>query len=461
MKKSVILSDFFQSGMPAELVYQKIVSLLTQKKINRLIGIGNEMMKHKHLFTPIEDVMFFASTDDFINQFNILSFREESILLKGARLFQFEKISSLLEQKIHETILEINLNALRSNLKKYQYALGQHIKIMAMVKAFSYGSGSFEIANMLQHEGVEYLAVAYTDEGVELRKAGIRLPIMVMNPTISSFHNLCKHQLEPELYSFDVMDSFLHFLQQKNIKDYPVHLKLDTGMHRLGFLSADIEQLCVLLNNQKFIQIKSVFSHLVASEDPSQDDFTLHQADLFMKMSESIEKAVGYPFLKHLSNTAAIRRHPGLQLDMVRLGIGLYGVDGINDLSNVTTLKTTIAQIKKIKKGETVGYGRKGKVNRDSVIATVRIGYADGYPRILGNGTGKMLIHDQAVPVIGNVCMDMTMLDITDIEAIVGDEVIVFGKNLSVKTIAEWANTIPYEILTGISQRVKRIYYEE
>ncbi len=458
--KTVILSDFFQSGMPEDMLCSRIASILEQKNITRLIGIGPFLMKNKDFFNTI-DASFYSSTDEFIQQLSSLNLFNESILLKGARVFQFEKISSILEQKLHETVMEINLTSVRANLRMFKHILKDNVKMMAMVKAFSYGSGSYEIANLLQHEGVEYLAVAYTDEGVELRKAGIRLPIMVMNIEANSFDNLIKYQLEPELYSFSILDLFYQHLQQKNISDYPVHLKLDTGMHRLGFLSSDMERLSTFLSGKHPFKVKSAFSHLVASEDSAQDSFTAHQAELFLSMTGNLENTLGYSFIRHLANTAAIRRHPHLQLDMVRLGIGLYGIDDSGSLNTVTTLKTTISQIKKVKKGDTVGYGRKGLVNRDSIIATVRIGYADGYSRIFGNGNGKMSIKGRLAPVIGNVCMDMTMLDITDIDAKEGDEVIVFGEQISVREVARWANTIPYEILTGISQRVKRVYFEE
>jgi alanine racemase len=390
-----------------------------------------------------------------------LHFNDETILLKGARIFRFEKISHALEQKMHETILEINLNALRNNLKQYNQLLNKEVKLMAMVKAFSYGSGSYEIASLLQHANVDYLAVAYADEGVALRRSGIRLPIMVMNTEEAGFNNIIEYQLEPELYSFNILNSFVLHLQLHHINNYPVHIKLDTGMHRLGFEQTDIEALCTILSGSQELKIRSVFSHLVASDEKEHDAFTDMQAASFLKMSRQIEQSTGYSFLKHIANTSAIHRHPKLQFDMVRLGIGLYGVDTHFKLQNVTTLKTTISQIRAVKKGESVGYSRKGIVSKDSVIATVRIGYADGYPRILGNGNGKMLLNDQLVPVIGNVCMDMTMLDITGIEAGEGDEVIVFGERLPVTKVSAWANTIPYEILTNISQRVKRIYYEE
>jgi alanine racemase len=338
-------------------------------------------------------------------------------------------------------------------------------KIMAMVKAFSYGSGSFEIANLLQFHKVDYLAVAFGDEGVELRKAGISLPIMVMSPEVSTFDLLLQYNLEPELYSFEMINSFYQYLLQSGIENYPVHIKIDTGMHRLGFEENDLPALLQFLQNNPSFKIQSVFSHLAASGNKVFDDFTQQQATIFLKACDAIEKCVGYPFVKHIANTSAIHRHKNLQLDMVRLGIGLYGVDSNpamqQQLKNVTTLKTTIAQIKQVKKGDSVGYDRSGKASTDSAIATVRIGYADGFSRIFGNGVGCMWVNGKLAPVMGNVCMDMTMLDVTGIPVKVSDEVIVFGEVLPVYQLAAWAGTIGYEILTGVSQRVKRVYYEE
>ncbi len=464
-KRTVILSDILQSGKSNEDLYNDIASILQQKNINRLIGIGQGISKYKDCFAAINETMFFNSTAEFRQQFTSLHFHNETILLKGARIFEFEQISHLLEQQSHQTVLEINLNSITNNLKTYQQQLNPGVKLMAMVKAFSYGSGSFEIANLLQFHKVDYLAVAYADEGVELRKAGIALPIMVMNAEASTFDMLVQYNLEPELYSFDILNAFENYLLQSGINHYPVHIKLDTGMHRLGFETADMDELCARLTASHNFKIQSVFSHLASSDNEVHDSFTKQQAAAFLKCCEQLEKITSYSFLKHIANTSAIHRHKNLQFDMVRLGIGLYGVDANaamqQQLQNVSTLKTTISQIKKVKAGESVGYSRKGIAERDSTIATVRIGYADGYPRNLSNGIGKMWVNNKLVPVIGNVCMDMTMLDVTGIEIATGDEVIVFGKQLPVAELAKWAGTIAYEILTGISQRVKRVYYEE
>ncbi len=464
-KRTLILSDILQSGKSSGELYADVAAILAQKKINRFIGIGPDINKQKNAFQHIPESVFFSSTVDFKQQFHSQHFYDETILLKGARMFEFEQISHLLEEKIHQTVLEINLNAITHNLNTYQQLLHPGVKLMAMVKAFSYGSGSFEIANLLQFHNIDYLSVAYADEGVELRKAGITLPIMVMNAEEVTYDVLVQYNLEPELFSFGIFSSFENYLREGGITNYPVHIKLDTGMHRLGFESTDIEALCTRLEVTTVFKIQSVFSHLAASDSVLHDDFTNVQAQAFIRGCDQIQKITGYHFIRHIANTSAIHRHKDLQFDMVRLGIGLYGVDATpviqQQLKNVTTLKTTISQIKKVSAGESIGYSRKGVAAKDSLIATVRIGYADGYPRLLSNGIGKMLLKGKEVPVIGNVCMDMTMLDITGIEAAEGDEVIVFGADLRVSELAILANSIPYEILTGISQRVKRVYFEE
>jgi alanine racemase len=460
-KKTLILSDLLESGMQDEVLYSKIAAVLKTKSIDRLIAIGSKLKHYVSLFDFIDNKSFYDSTDHFLSDFRNISFREETVLLKGARMFEFEKISNLLEQKTHDTILEINLNAISYNLKIYRQLLKKDVGLMVMVKAFSYGSGSSEIAHLLQQEGVEYLAVAYADEGVELRKSGIHLPIMVMNTSETGYENVVQYQLEPEIFSSNSYNSFKSFLKSKGIAQYPIHLKMDTGMHRLGFMDDELQAILDDLKSNTSFRVKSIFSHLAASENPDQDGFTQMQGQRFHEIALSIEKILGYTPFKHLANTSGIHRHPQFQFDMVRLGIGLYGVDSSLSLQNVTTLKTTIAQIKNIKIGESVGYGRKALMNKDAVIATVRIGYADGFPRSMGNGEGKMLVNGLLAPVVGNVCMDMTMIDISDISASEGDEVIIFGKDLPVSLVASWGKTIPYEILTNVSQRVKRVYFQE
>lgn len=467
-RKTVIISDFLQAGINDEELYHHIAESIQQHNINRIIGVGDKISHYLAVLLQHSSVQqdYYLRTDSFLKQFRASQFKEEAILVKGARIFEFERIVQVLEQKVHQTVLEINLTALAENLKQYQQLLNPSVKIMAMVKAFAYGSGGAEIAGVLQYHKVDYLGVAYADEGVELRKAGITLPIMVMNPEESSFDAIIENNLEPEVYSFELLQSLDAFLQKENLREYPVHVELETGMNRLGFSGSDIEQLAAILFTSSSFRVKSVFSHLAAAEDPAQDDFTRQQFSLFLQCAGRLKERLGYSFLIHISNSAAIVRHPEMQLDMVRPGIGLYGINSTAgsklSLQTVATLRSTIAQIKKLKAGETVSYSRSGVANKDSMIATIRIGYADGYPRRLSNGVGKMWVNGILAPVIGTVCMDMTMIDITGIpDAKEGDEVIIFGKELSVELLAQWAKTIPYEIMTGISQRVKRVYYEE
>jgi alanine racemase len=465
-RRTVILSDILQSDKNDHDLYEQVAAALKQKNVDRLVGIGERIGANREIFFRygIAQTSFYPSTDAFKKDFYQLFFRDETILIKGARVFEFEKIDSLLAEHIHQTVLEINLDAMTHNLKQYQRLLKPATKLMAMVKAFAYGSGTFEIANLLQFHKVDYLAVAYADEGVELRKAGINLPVMVMNTEDSSFDALVQYNLQPVIYSPRLLWLFDQFLKQEGLQQFPVHIEVETGMNRLGFATSEIPDLLAGLKNTCF-RVQTVFSHLAASEEPQQDEFTRQQAAKFMDVVAQLQQTLDYPFLTHISNSAAIERHPELQYDMVRLGIGLYGI-GISglqqlDLQEVSTLKSTIAQIRYLEEGETVGYNRKGVATGRQLIATVGIGYADGYPRSLGNGNGKMWVNGHLAPVSGSVCMDMTMIDITGIPDVhEGDEVVVFGNELSVRQLAHWAQTIPYEILTGISQRVKRIYFE-
>ncbi|MES2826642.1 MAG: bifunctional UDP-N-acetylmuramoyl-tripeptide:D-alanyl-D-alanine ligase/alanine racemase [Bacteroidota bacterium] len=460
--KTVILSDLVETGKTDEVLYKEIAALLKQKNINKLIGVGPHIAAHADVF-ELESV-FFESTQEFIDKFPSLHFSNETILVKGARRFEFERISAIISQKIHDTVLEIDLNALSGNLQYYRNKLKPGVKVMAMVKAFSYGSGSFEIANLLQYHKLDYLAVAYTDEGVSLRKAGITMPIMVMSPEPSGFDAIIKHHLEPELYNIDILKSFSGYLGD-NEYDYPVHLKLDTGMHRLGFEELDIADLLLSLKADKKLKVVSVFSHLVGSESADHDDFSRHQLARFTAMADDIEQEIGHPFIRHLSNTSGITRFPEAQLDMVRIGIGLYGFDGglsnPRALQTVAVLKTTVTQVKHLKPNESVGYSRKGSLAEGGEIATVKIGYADGYSRRFGNGVGHMLINGKPVKTVGVICMDMCMLDVTGMNVKTGDEVIVFNGELTIADLAKQIDTIPYEILTNISQRVKRVYFYE
>lgn len=460
-QKTVILSDFFETGKSPESLYQEIAGLLEQKKVSRIIGIGTSIAEYGKFFKG--EKQFFTDTFQFISALPALSFSKESILIKGARKFEFERISKLLTQKSHDTVLEINLDAMTHNLNFYRSKLNQGVKIMAMVKAFSYGSGSFEIANLLQFNKVDYLAVAYADEGVALKQAGIKLPIMVMSPESSAFDKIIEHNLEPELYSLEVLQDFLSYLSDNTI-DYPVHIKLDTGMHRLGFEEEQDDAIIDLLKSTNKIYVKSVFTHLVGSGNDDLKDFTFAQLNGFKVRAEKLSDALGYKFIKHALNTSGIENFNEYQMDMVRLGIGLYGYDAsvpAQSLRTVAVLKTTISQVKHIKPMETVGYDRKGIMPNGGKTATVKIGYADGYSRYFGHGVGKMMINGVLVSTIGSICMDMCMLDVTGLDVKRGDEVIVFNDELTIKNLADQIQTIPYEILTNISQRVKRIYFYE
>lgn len=459
--KTVILSDILQSGKEERALYQEVSKLLKKYHVNRLIGIGEALSNQGDLFTL--EKSFFKTTSDFLHHLTKNDFADEAILLKGARDFYFEKISSVLEEKSHRTVLEINLNAMVHNLNYFRSKLNPATKIMAMVKALSYGSGTFEIANVLQYQRVDYLGVAFADEGVALRKAGIKIPIIVMNPEQNSFDLMIEHQLEPEIYDFLVLHQFAIAIKDAGKKNYPVHLKLDTGMHRLGFVEEEINQLIDALKAANFIKVKSIFSHLAASDENIHDSFTIKQVQLFDAMSKKIRKALKYPVIRHIANSAGIERFPEAQFDMVRLGIGLYGISATNQeqLATVSTLKSTVIQTKQVKKDETIGYSRKARALDDMTIAIIPVGYADGLNRKLGNGLGKLFINGFLVPTVGNICMDMCMVDITGCNVHEGDEVIIFGKEQSVIDLANMLETIPYEIFTSVSSRVKRVYFQE
>ena len=462
-RKTLILSDIMQGG-DEEDVYTKVADIINARKPSRLIGIGETISRYAGEFNV--EKHFFNNTNEFLSHLPGFIFHDESVLVKGARSFEFEKISRALQQKAHETVLQINFNSLIHNLNYFRSHLKPGTRIMAMVKAFSYGSGSFEIANVLQYHKADYLAVAYADEGVELRTSGISLPIMVMNPEPGSFDNMLRYQLEPEVYSFRILEMVLDAVKKSGSNQpLPVHIKLDTGMHRLGFADGDIEKLIAELKKSPQVKVQSVFSHLAASDADAHKDFTLLQVNRFKEMSDKIIKSLDYPVMRHILNSAGIVRFPEAQFDMVRLGIGLYGV-GANDeeqkkLENVSALKTTISQINYLKKGETVGYNRRGVLEKDSVIATVAIGYADGYGRELGSGKGQMWVNGKPAPIVGDVCMDMCMIDITGIDTKEGDEVVIFDNIPALRQMAKAMNTIPYEVLTGLSGRVKRIYTHE
>jgi alanine racemase len=470
--KTVILSDILQSGKSAPDLYNEVSQMISRKGIKRFFGIGKSLAKQQSLFEKIPhlEAHFFESTEDFLNHFATLNFSSEIILLKGARAFEFEAIAKLLEEKRHATVLEVNLNAIAHNLNEYHKLLQPGVKMMAMVKASSYGSGGYEIAKTLQYNRVDYLGVAYADEGVELRKAGITLPIMVMNPEERSFEAMINFRLEPEIYSLHLLKKFARAFEsfKKTIEhhDFPIHIDLETGMNRLGFAECDIDEMLATLQEHPHLKIQSIFSHLAASEDAKEDVYTKQQIADFERMSKTIIDAISYKPLLHILNSAGIARFPEAQYNMVRLGLGLYGIDSATlpqlKLQTVGKLKSTISQIKPIKKGETIGYNRSFKATKNMTIATISIGYADGIDRRLSNGKGSVLIHNKLAPIVGKVCMDMTMIDITNItETKEGDEAIIFNETLTIQKVAEWAGTIPYEILTGISSRVQRVFFQE
>jgi alanine racemase len=462
LKNTVILSDILQSGLSPKLLYKKVADLFIHKQVDRIIGIGRDLKEHGAAF-KIESE-FYLTTEEFIHSPSFKRFKDELVLIKGSRIFHFERITELLEKKAHETILEVNLDAIVHNYNHFRSILHPDTKIACMVKAFGYGVGSYELAKTLQDHRADYLAVAVADEGEELRKEGIFIPIMVMNPEFSSFNTLFENRLEPEVYSFKLLDALVKETERRGITSYPIHVKVDTGMCRLGFQPEDIPEVCRRLKNQGGLYVRSVFSHLAGSDATEHDAFTLQQITTYIAAAETLEKEMDYPVIKHVLNSAGIERFTEYQLDMVRLGIALYGISSLENpdvLLSVSSLKTTILQIQELPAGRSVGYGRRSYVQRDSRIAVIPIGYADGLDRRLGNGVGEVVIRGKRCPVIGNLCMDICMIDVTDTDAQEGDEVIVFGKELPVSEIAAKLNTIPYEILTSISPRVKRVYYRE
>lgn len=461
-KKTLILSDIFQSGLVTEELYSKVSHLIVSNKINRVIAIGKTIAGFKSKFP---NCLAFETTEKFLEGFDTIPFENETILVKGARHFHFEEIVSLLEEKTHETVLEINLNAISHNLNFFKSKLNPDAKLMVMVKAFSYGNGGFEVAKLLSHHKVDYLGVAFADEGISLRLAGIDLPIMVLNPESTSFTAIIQHQLEPEIYSIKGLNAFLKLAEQKKLKNFPIHIKLDTGMHRLGFEEENLPELISKLKDNKRVVVKSILSHLATSDDMKFIDFTLSQIKLFEKMSSTLMEELQINPIRHLLNTSGISNFQQAQYDMVRLGIGLYGVSNDEEeqklLENVGTLKSIISQIRTIDAGESVGYGRRFLADKPTKIATIPIGYADGISRHWGNGTGYVVIKNKKAPIVGSICMDMLMVDITDIECKEGAEVIIFGESPSVSYMAKQLDTIPYEIMTSISQRVKRVFYRE
>ena len=461
-KKTIILSDIFQSGLTNEALYSKVSQLIVSNKINRVIGIGETISQYKNKFI---NGLTFKNLTEFMSAFDTMNFENETILIKGARDFHFEKIVTLLEEKTHETVLEINLNSISHNLNFYKSKLNPKIKLMVMVKAFGYGNGGFEIAKLLEHHKVDYLGVAFADEGISLKNSGIEVPIMILNPESSSFPAIIQHQLEPEIYSIKGLKAFLKIAEQKKLKYFPIHIKLDTGMHRLGFEENNVTELIATLQGSETIKVKSILSHMATSDDMEHPEFALLQLDLFEKLSSRIQSELKINPIRHILNTSGISNFPQSQYDMVRLGIGIYGISNEEKeqkyLENVGTLKSIISQIRTIQQDESVGYGRRFIAERETKIATIPIGYADGISRSWGNGLGFVIINNKKAKIVGSICMDMLMVDVTDIECKEGNSVIIFGENPSVIFIAKQLNTIPYEILTSISQRVKRVFYRE
>ncbi len=465
-KRTLVLSDIYQSGSTPEALYAQVSELAVKRGIEKFIGIGPELMAQADRI-QIADKAFFADVNHFLSSDAFANLRNELILLKGARPFGFDQITEQLEQKVHETILEVNLNAVVDNLNYFRSFLKPETKMVCMIKADGYGAGAIEIAKTLQDQRVDYLAVAVADEGVTLRKAGITANIMIMNPEMTAFKTMFDYDLEPEVYSFRLMDALIKAARKEGITGWPVHIKFDTGMHRLGFDPVqDIFKLVDRLKHQNAIIPRSVFSHFVGSDSDGFDDFSAKQFALFQEGSDKLQAAFSHHILRHMDNSAGIEHFPERQMDMCRLGIGLYGVDPYvspadNKLKCVSTLKTTILQLRHVPAGETVGYSRKGVLDRDSVIAAIPIGYADGLNRHLGNRHGYCLVNGQKAEYVGNICMDVAMIDVTDIPCMEGDQVEIFGENLPVTALSDTLDTIPYEILTGVSNRVKRVYFQD
>lgn len=461
---TVILSDVLHESYTDNALYRKISELLETKEINRFIGIGEEMEYHRQYFDI--NSQFFASTKDFLDKMSPSDFENELILIKGMPDFHFDEISDMLEAKQHETVLEVNLDAIAHNFNFFRSLVKPNTRIVCMVKASGYGAGSYELAKTLQDRGATYLAVAVLDEGVDLRKAGITMPIMVLNPKVVNYKAMFSYKLEPEIFSIDMCREIIREAEKFSITNYPVHIKLDTGMHRLGFLKEQLPELVELLKSQNAITPSSVFSHLAAADDPSMDDYTTEQFNYFDECCNILQAGFSHHILRHISNTVGIIRFPEKQFEMVRLGIGLYGIPTIddgseNELRMVSALHSVIISIKAWRAGTTVGYGRKGLLMRDSLIATIPIGYADGLDRHLGNGACKMYVNGIYCPTVGNICMDACMIDVTDATCKVGNMVEIFGEHIPVTALSDQLDTIPYEILTSISSRVKRVYYRE
>ena len=462
-KGTLILSDIDQSGETPEELYRQVNDLIVKRGIQKLIGIGPEISAQAHTFL-VGEKSFYANPQEFIDSPAFLQLHDEVILLKGSRRFGFEQITELLEQKVHETILEVNLGAVVDNLNYYRSFLKPETKMVCMVKADAYGAGAVEVAKTLQDHRVDYLAVAVADEGATLRRAGITANIMVMNPEMTAFKTIFDYDLEPEVYSFRLLDALVKAARKEGITGWPVHIKLDTGMHRLGFdPEHDMDELIDRLKHQQTVIPRSVFSHFVGSDSDAFDDFSARQFQLFDEGSRRLQGAFSHKILRHMDNSAGIEHFPERQMDMCRLGLGLYGVNPRNNemISTVSTLKTTILQLRHVNAGDSIGYSRRTILDRDSVIGAIPIGYADGLNRHLGNRHGYCLVNGQKAEYVGNICMDVAMIDVTGINCQEGDSVEIFGNNLPVTVLSDTIDTIPYEVLTGVSNRVKRVYFQD
>ena len=462
-RRTLILSDIYQSGETQQRLYEKVSELALNRGVQKFIGIGS-VLKANASAIHVPECHFFEDVQSFVDSDVFRSLHDELILVKGSRAFGFDYIAELLEQKVHETILEVNLNALVDNFNYYRSLMKPETKLVCMVKADAYGAGAVEVSKTLQDHRVDYLAVAVADEGVTLRKNGITCNIIIMNPEMTAFKTMFDYDLEPEVYSFRLMDALIRAAEKEGITNYPVHIKLDTGMHRLGFdPDKDIDEVINRLKHQNAIIPRSVFSHFVGSDSDEFDDFSASQFEKFQRAADKLQAAFGHKILRHIANSAGIEHFPERQLDMCRLGIGLYGVNPRNNnmINNVSTLKTTILQMRTVPADETVGYSRKGKLSQDSVIAAIPIGYADGLDRHLGNGRGYCMVNGCKAPYVGNICMDVAMIDVTGINCKEGDMVEIFGNNLPVTVLSDALDTIPYEVLTSVSNRVKRIYLME
>ena len=461
--RTLILSDIQQSGLAPADLYREVSRLAKERGVEKFIGIGPVISANANLI-DIDEKFFFNSVSSFLDSTVFRTLRDEVILIKGARQFGFDQITDQLVEKVHETVLEVNLNAVVANLNHYRSFMKPETKLVCMIKADAYGAGSVEIAKTLQDHRVDYLAVAVADEGATLRRNGITSNIMIMNPEMSAFKTMFDYDLEPEVYSFRLLDALVKAAEKEGITGWPVHIKLDTGMHRLGFdPEKDMEKLIDKLKHQNAVIPRSVFSHFVGSDDDKFDDFSAHQFVLFDKGSKELQAAFDHKILRHIDNSAGIEHFPERQLDMCRLGLGLYGIDSRNNhiIHNVSTLKTTILQLRNVPAGDTVGYSRKGKIDHDSVIAAIPIGYADGLNRHLGNRHCYCLVNGKKAEYVGNICMDVAMIDVTDIPCKEGDSVEIFGDDLPVTVLSDALDTIPYEVLTGISNRVKRVYFQD